>query len=561
MLPFLQRSVDLEAHLGDPLDPARPLSLASAVALDEAEAFPEASVRLLEDWGFLRSFIPQEVGGALTSFDELLALMRTLSRRDLTTAISVGQTFLGAVPVWVGGTSEQKARLAGLLNAGGHAALALTEEQHGSDLLGCEVSARPQGEGYSLNGEKWLINNGSRAAALTVLARTDPAGGLGGFSLFLAERAQAKFGALKKMKTHGIRGADISGARFDQTVVGPGALLGGLGAGLDLVLKCLQVSRVGCAAFSLGAGDTALRLTLDWAIARQLYGTRVVELGTARAALVDAFIDLLTNECLALAGTRAAHLAPEQLSIASSVVKFVVPTSVDALLRELAIVLGARHYLREGHGAGAFQKIIRDHAVVSLFDGSTAVNLDAVSRQLWRLVAPGQVAEEGRLAKWFDLTAPLPPFDASALAILNDGRDDVSQGLAAAADLLPATDSALRELLARQLAALVAQQRADAQVLAAAAPRRRELGRSPQLFDLARRYTYRYGAACCLRLWLHSRGVADPFFLGGDWLALALARLVPEVPVPPSVRVAVADELLRLHRERRSFSLFPVRLP
>src|SRR5205807_7571523 len=131
----------------------------------------------------------REWGGKLASIEEAAALQRMISRRDLTTAIALGQSFLGSVAVWLAGSTKQRQRLAQILRGGGLTALALTEEEHGSDLLAAEVSAPP------LSGRKWLINNATRAEALTVFARTDPQGGLTGFSLFLLDKAALAAGS------------------------------------------------------------------------------------------------------------------------------------------------------------------------------------------------------------------------------------------------------------------------------------------------------------------------------------------------------------------------------
>ncbi|MDH6708279.1 alkylation response protein AidB-like acyl-CoA dehydrogenase [Kitasatospora sp. MAA19] len=44
------------------------------------------------------------------------------------------------------------------------------------DLLAGEVLAEPRGDGYTLSGEKRLINNATRGDLLCVLARTAPEG-------------------------------------------------------------------------------------------------------------------------------------------------------------------------------------------------------------------------------------------------------------------------------------------------------------------------------------------------------------------------------------------------
>lgn len=539
----------LERALGDPHLPESAFSFAQSLRLDEREEFPEPLIAPLRDFGYLRHFVPASLGGELRSFEEGALLQRLVSRRDLTVAIALGQSFLGTVPVWLAGSAAQQRRAADLLFEGHLAALALTEEEHGSDVLASEVRAVPHGDGYSLSGRKWLINNGTRGSALSVFARTDEAGGLNGFSLFFLER-DGTFEPLAKKRTHGIRGADISGISFVGTEASSDAIVGPRGSGAELVLKALQVTRVGCSAFSLGAADTALRLALDFAVERKLYGSPVIELPHARAVLTGAFLDLLTAECAATAALRAVQSAPEQLPLWSAAVKVLVPALCDRAIREAALVLGARHYLREGPFA-VFQKLLRDSAVVSLFDGSAAVCLEGVGLQLTRLSAQRAAPEVERTAALrsiFSLNEELPPIDGARFELANAGRDDLTQGLAASVSALTGEAATLGQELLGHLDALAAQ--------VAALERRK---RSPELFELSRRYTSLYAAACCVHLAAHNRQG------NSDWLPLCLDRLLapfrpPAAPREHPLSESATQRMLALHRDHKLFSLRPVRL-
>ena len=124
----------------------------------------------------------------IESYEALLGLLRVIGRRDLTVAIAHGKTYLGAVAAWVGGSAKQQRRLACSIKKREQVALALTEKTHGSDLLAAEVRATKVSGGYVLDGAKWLINNATRSAVITVFARTAEAGGARGFSFFLVNK-------------------------------------------------------------------------------------------------------------------------------------------------------------------------------------------------------------------------------------------------------------------------------------------------------------------------------------------------------------------------------------
>jgi len=574
-------AASLEAFLGDPRDPASKIPFARAVELDERDAYPEEACAALESWGFHRYYVPDSVGGALHSYEELLALLRVIARRDLTVAIAHCKTFLGSVAVWVGGSPEQQRHVADLIGQRQQLSLALTERDHGSDLLSSDVVARRVPGGYVLAGEKWLINNASRAAALTVFARTDPRGGPRGFSVFLVEKqaaAREHYAHLRRLKTLGVRGGDFSGIRLHDVAVAEAALIGGEGGGLELTLKALQITRTMCAGLSLGAADTALRSAMDFATQRRLYGDTVFAIPHAQRLLVDAFVDVLICEAVSRMAVRAIHVLPEQLSLISAIAKYFVPTTIERTLHDLSVVLGARFYLRADHPWSHFQKLLRDSALVSLFDGSTVVNLTAILQQLRQLAeARGRpsdghrrATEAARLACLFDLSRPLPAFAPGRLELSNRGRDDVISGLEAVPEALDGLASPfeldvimdLQEQISAVLAELAAldQRRAALQMAQG-----RSCERSPEMFELAEQYSALHAAAACVRLWLHNRGHLGAFFARGAWLVVALDRLLrrfaplrPGLPAP--YRQAVADELVRLHTQQQLFSLVPFEL-
>lgn len=462
---------DLERHLGDARGDG-PGAWRAAVDADEAEAFPTAGFEHLKAWGYSRWLVPEALGGKLRGLDELVALGRRVARRDLTLAIAVGQSLLGALPVWIAGSPEQRQLLAGRLIDGALGCLALTEEAHGSDLAAGEVCAARVGEAWFLDGTKWCVNNATLGETLTVLARTDPEGGPRGFSVFLVEKDGASgIKPIPRLHTHGIRGADISGATFART---PATLVGREGHGLDLVLKTLQVSRTLCSAFSLGAADVALALARDFARDRRLYGAPAWDIPAVRRALDDAALDLEAAQATARTCARALSFLPGEISVLSAVAKVMVPELCARVISSCATVLGARAYLREGPAA-VFQKLVRDHAVVPLFDGSTPINLYVISGQLPRLAG----ARAPFVPALFS-AEPAPPFDGALLRTSSRGEDH----------LLGALDGELAE-----------RRDDEAEQARALAEARQD---SPERLAAAHRYARLCAAACCLH------GCPDP---------------------------------------------------
>lgn len=573
------KAEELERYLGDPHDGRNAFSFAQAVALDEEEAYPERACALLDEWGLPAYYVPEQCGGRLRSYEEFVSLLRVVARRNLSIIVAHAKSYLGAVNVWAGGSQPQRKKLAEIVMSGKQVALAYHEKTHGGDFMASDVKAVKVAGGYQLSGEKWLVNNATRGAALTVFARTVESGGPRGFSLFLVEKNALdprSFEHLPSIKTLGVRGVDFSGISFNKTFVDDGSLIGAEGSALEQTLKAFQLTRAVIPALALGAGDTALRSTLDFTRARSLYGARVVEMPQVRRTLVDAFLDLLIADCLVTAGARAVHQTPEQMRLYSAVVKYYVPHSLEETIERLAIVLGARHYLREEHWHGIFQKLLRDNKVLSIFHAGPLLNLTTISVHLRDLAqhrtASDPDALQTRLASIFDLNHPLTGFDPDALSLYTRGRDDFLNGLDLALDQLrllaqhtPPSEP-LQCLIAQVELLLEQRQAADDEQRELATRLGSDYSRSPELFEQAERYCTLEAAACCVHIWLHNREQLGEFFARGEWLVLSLDRLLARLGhgrrsvLPAEHEERVAAELDRLFEDERMFAIVPLQL-
>jgi hypothetical protein len=88
---------------------------------------------------------------------------------------------------------------------------------------------------------------------------------------------------------------------------------------------------------------------------------------------------------------------------------------------------------------------------------------------------------------------------------------------------------------------------------------------SPELFEIAKKYCTLHAAASCLHMWIYNRKLLGEFFAKGEWLVLSIHRLLRTIrPMPYSISETysdnVAQELVRLYRENRLFSIVPIQL-
>jgi alkylation response protein AidB-like acyl-CoA dehydrogenase len=571
----------LERDLGDPCIPDNVMSFKQVMDLDEREEFPHDIINWLYNWKLNHYYVPDNCGGEFTSFEEFVSYVRVLSRRDQTAGIAMSTLFWSFL-CWMAGTDAQKQRLANFIkNENGAMCLAYSERAHGSDLIAGDVTATKVEGGYLLNGEKWPINRATISGVTFVLAKTDASAGSRGLSLFMVEKARLdpdKYYNLPKILTHGIRGSDMSGIGFKDCFVPEDMRLGKEGAGLELALKGFQVTRPLCAAFSHGAADTALRTTIKFALARKLYDKTVFDIPQPKKTLSDAFLDLLICDCETIGVARGFHVVPEQFSVWGAVVKYFSTVTLEKMIQDVSVVLGSRFYFREEHDFGIFQKQLRDNSIISMFDGSSIVNLHALILQFRSLAKyrakrnqKTMEALQSRLEISFDLSKPLPRFEPTKLELFSRGMDDALQGLEIALgqlhDLKTAPDvdaQVLEQVITFATTALEELNAHDDYVANSAF----EFGhdQSPELFELAKKYCALHAIAACLHTWIYNRKHLGDFFAKGEWLVLSLHRLLrsfrpwQSLTISPVYAENVAQELVKLYNEDKMFSIVPFQL-
>ena len=570
----------LEKDLGDPLNPDNPLSYKRVIEIDESEEFPHEEIRWLYDWKLQHYYIPTDCGGEFTSFEEFVAFVRVLSRRDQTIGIAFTTLFWSFLN-WMAGTPEQKQKLARfIMDDYGAMCLGYSEKEHGSDLINGDLTATKVEGGYILNGEKWPINRATISGVSFILAKTDANGGPKCLTLFMVDKRQLdpeKYYNLPKIYTHGVRASDMSGIGFKDCFVPDSMRLREEGDGLELALKGFQITRMLCAAFSHGAADTALRTTLSFAVNRVIYHKTVMDLPQPRRTLVDAFLDILICDCETIPAARGFHIIPEQFSVWASVVKYFVTVRLEEMVNSVYVVLGSRFYMREEHEFGIFQKLLRDNSIISMFDGSSIVNLHALILQLRPLTkyrakrnSRTMSALKSRLEAIFSLEKSVPPFEPNNLELFGRGIDDSLQGLEIALDMLEGLKNSdeidpeiLENLLMLGNLVLEELNAHDEQI----SQSKFEYGhdQSPELFEIAKKYCTLHAASACLHTWLYNRSILGEFFARGEWLLLSLHRLLRTLrPLPYTLSEVyvenVAQELLKLYRENQHFSIVPFQL-
>lgn len=248
-----------------------------AEEMDRTSLFPYDLVAGLAELGFMGIPYPEEYGGAGADTLAFVLAIEELARVDSSVAITVAaHTSLGAGPVWLFGTEEQKAEWMPRLASGqGLAALALTEPGAGSDNRSITTTAVLEAGRWRLNGTKAFITNAgtdlSVLATVTAVTGTR-SDGRKEISTLLVPNGTPGYEQGPPYHKMGWRASDTRELSFQDASVPKTGLLGRRGRGLSQVLQILDAGRVSVAAMGLGLSQGAYEMALAYARERKQFG-------------------------------------------------------------------------------------------------------------------------------------------------------------------------------------------------------------------------------------------------------------------------------------------------
>ena len=242
--------------------------------------------------GFLNMSMPSEFGGA--DADKLFSIVQIeeLSAAGFSGIGYVLHSEIVSPYLLHYGTTEQKQTyLPRLSNGSMVGAIAMTEPAAGSDLQGIKTTASLQADGsYLLNGSKTYITNGWHSDLVIIVAKTNPAAGAKGTSLFLLEAGTPGFTKGKPLHKLGLKAQDTCELFFDNVRLPANSLLGGadfLNKGFIGLMEQLPWERLQIAIGAVAASQAAIGWTLDFVKQRQVFGQPVAAFQNTRFKLAE----------------------------------------------------------------------------------------------------------------------------------------------------------------------------------------------------------------------------------------------------------------------------------
>lgn len=280
-------------------------------------------------------------------------------------------------------TEEQKQTWLPLFAQGSAVgAFALTEPECGSDILRLRTRARPERDGYRLNGVKSFITNAPVATLFVVLALTQENAGYFGLTAFLVRAGSEGVHVGPALRKMGLESSPMAELRLQDAWLPASAVLGQPGGGGAVLLHTLEWERGCLLAPALGTMDRLLESTAAYARSRKQFGRPIVEFEAVARHLAEMRVRLQLSRLLSY---EFGWCKDEGLSASTqaSMVKLYVSESLRRVC-ELALHLhGAAGYMRELE----FERAWRDAMASSLYSGTTEMQSNLIAESLLRTPA------------------------------------------------------------------------------------------------------------------------------------------------------------------------------
>jgi len=214
-------------------------------------------------------------------------LISELCRVSMGLVTGVGVSLGLTVPTIAsrGALAQQERWLPELVTYEKIGAWAITEPDSGSDAFGGMKSyVVRDGDGYVLNGQKTFITNGPDADVTVVYAKLDEKDGASKRDrkvlTFVLDKGMDGFVQSKPSRKMGIHSSRTGELSFHDVRLGRDRLLGetednASGDGRDSARSNFSAERIGVAAMALGVIEECLRLCVDYATSRTLWGQEI----------------------------------------------------------------------------------------------------------------------------------------------------------------------------------------------------------------------------------------------------------------------------------------------
>jgi alkylation response protein AidB-like acyl-CoA dehydrogenase len=354
-----------------------------AAEIDRTGEFPWDVVKLLADHDVLGLPYPTAYGGLGGDLLTSCLAIEQISRVCATSGLILAVHELGATPLVLAGTEEQKQRWLPDLAAGRKlVAYAITEADAGSDAAALRTRATRDGDAWRIDGNKRFISQGSVASVVAVFVQTDTDAAAvkahRHLTCFYIEKGTPGFAADRVEHKMGIRGSPTAELTFDGVVVSDANRVGDVGQGWELAMSTFQRSRPGIAAQAVGIAQGALEVATRYASERRQFGRAIGQFQMVGAMLADMATQTEAARQLLYAACDEIQAGSPRAASWAAMCKLFAGDVAMAVTTDAVQVLGGYGYISEY----PVERMMRDAKITQLYEGTQQIQRLIIAREL-----------------------------------------------------------------------------------------------------------------------------------------------------------------------------------
>jgi acyl-CoA dehydrogenase len=352
-----------------------------AAEYDEKSTHPADVIAQAHELGLMNPHVPEEYGGlGLPGFDGML-IGEQLSWGCSGIAVSIVANTLGAGPVLLAGSEEQKREwLPQLLEEPLLCSFGLTEPDAGSDVARIKTTAERRGDEYVLNGSKTFITNAGHAAWTVVFAKTDASKGHRGLSAFVVPMDSPGVAVEKHLDKMGQRSTDTSAFSLQDVVVPAANRIGEEGDGFKIAMLTLDFTRPGTAAGAVGVAQAALDYAVEYAKERVTFDVPIAMHQGVNFLVADMATEI---EAARLLVWQAAWMLDSgygrRATLYSSFAKRFSADTAMKVTTDAVQIFGGYGYIKEY----PVEKLMRDAKLFQIYEGTSQIQRLVIAREIF----------------------------------------------------------------------------------------------------------------------------------------------------------------------------------
>jgi acyl-CoA dehydrogenase len=346
--------------------------------LDEEGIFPKDICKKGWETGLMNCEIPEAYGGLGLSCLSHCLVLEEISYGCTGVNTTMAGNMLGAMPIILAGTEEQKKHYFGrLLGEPIFAAYCCSEPDAGSDVAGMKTKFKKVGDDYVLNGQKRWITNGGVASFYTVFARLEGTERHKGITCFVVDRDTPGVSVGKKENKMGQRASNTTDVIFEDVKVSKKNVVGAEGEGFKVAMKTFDRSRPWIAAGASGLIRRALEESRKYALERKTFGVPIAQHQAVQFMLAEMAIAYESTRLLC----HKAAWNIDQGKLDSIVSSYSKAYGADAAMRvatDAVQIFGGYGYTKEY----PVEKLMRDAKLLQIYEGTSQIQRMVIARQL-----------------------------------------------------------------------------------------------------------------------------------------------------------------------------------